>query len=194
MTEALTALGPAAVDPLTLVGSQLTDLNNLLAQGKISWEQYGEAAYRANAGAMSSVLGLASGMTGALSQMFQDNKAFAVANAVVSTAEAVMKALATYGPTPWGFAAAGVAAATGAAQIATILSAQKGSSSASRPSGSAAPAASQAQAAQRAVQVNVTLGGSGRYSRDDIRDLLEQLTDGLNDGVDQGNFKLAVNS
>lgn len=194
MTEALTALGPAAVDPLTLVGSQLTDLNNLLAQGKISWEQYGEAAYRANAGAMSSVLGLASGMTGALSQMFQDNKAFAVANAVVSTAEAVMKALATYGPTPWGFAAAGVAAATGAAQIATILSAQKGSSSASRPSGSAAPAASQAPAAQRSVQLNVTLGGSGRYSRDDIRDLLEQLTDGLNDGVDQGNFKLAVNS
>ncbi len=194
MTDALGALGAAAVDPLTLAGNQIRDLNDLLAQGKISWEQYGEAAYRANAGAASAVLGLASGMTGALAQMFQDNKAFAIANAVVSTAEAVMKAMATYGPTPWGFAAAGVAAATGAAQIATILSAQKGSSSVSRPSGSASSQSQTQAQAQRAVQLNVTLGGSGRYSRDEVRDLLEQLTDGLNDGVDQGSFKIAVNS
>ncbi len=183
--------------PVTCRKQAITNIQNVdaaLAAGALSWEQYGAAAFKANAGAASAVLGLASGMTGALAQMFQDNKAFAVANAVVSTAEAVMKAMATYGPTPWGFAAAGVAAATGAAQVASILSAQKGSSSVSKPSGSA-PSQSQAQApAQRTVQLNLTLGGSGRYSRDELRDLMEQMVDGLNDGVDGGNFKIAVNS
>ncbi|NGP18925.1 phage tail length tape measure family protein [Devosia aurantiaca] len=176
--------------------ANIANLDAALATGAISWEQYGAAAFRANSGAASAVLGLASGMTGALASMFKDNKAFAVANAVVSTAEAVMKAMATYGPTPWGFAAAGVAAATGAAQIATIMSAQKGSGSVSRPSGgaTAGSAAQAAPAAQRATQINLTLAGSGRYSREDVRDLIEQLTDGINDGVDQGKFKLAVNS
>lgn len=181
-------------DPWQQAITNIQNVDAALAAGALSWEQYGAAAFKANAGAASAVLGLASGMTGALAQMFQDNKAFAVANAVVSTAEAVMKAMATYGPTPWGFAAAGVAAATGAAQIASILSAQKGSSSVSRPSGSASSQSQTQAQAQRAVQLNVTLGGSGRYSRDEVRDLLEQLADGLNDGVDQGNFKIAVNS
>lgn len=195
MTESLGALGPATVDPLTLVGNQLRDLDGLLAQGKISWEEYGEAAFRANSTAAAGVLGLASGLTGAMAQMFQENKAFAVANAVVSTAEAVMKALATYGPTPWGFAAAGVAAATGAAQIAAIMSAQKGTSSAPKApgGGGAGTAAAAAPAAQRMTQVNITLAGNGRYSRDEVRDLIEQFTDGINDGVDGGKFKVAVN-
>jgi hypothetical protein len=195
MTDSLANIGPATLDPLTLAAQQLANLEAQLAQGKISWEQYGEAAFRANSGAAAGVLGLAGQMTGALAQMFQDNKAFAVANAVVSTAEAVMKALATYGPTPWGFAAAGVAAATGAAQIGTILSAQKGS--ASRPSGpksSGAPSGGQAAAPQRATMLNITLGGAGLYTRDNMREMLEQLADGLNEGIDGGRFKVAVNS
>lgn len=181
-------------DPWQQAMDNIANLDAALAAGAISWEQYGAAAMKANAGAASSVLGLASGLTGALAQMFQDNKAFAVANAVVSTAEAVMRALATYGPTPWGFAAAGVAAATGAAQIAAIMSAQKGTSSAPKaPGGAGAGSAAASPAAQRSTQINVTLGGAGRYSRDEVRDLIEQIADGINDGVDGGKFKVAVN-
>lgn len=75
--------------------------------------------------------GLASNLMGSLSTLAgafaKDNKAmgiaskaFAIAQAIINTQMAVTKALAFYGPTPWGFAAAGVAAAAGAASIATI--------------------------------------------------------------------------
>ncbi|MAN77776.1 MAG: phage tail tape measure protein [Rhizobiales bacterium] len=189
--EAL-ALVDGQKSPFEQLANDMAVLDEALAAGAISWEQYGAAAFRANATAASSVLGLAGGLTSALSHMFQDNKAFAIANAVVSTAEAVMKALATYGPTPWGFAAAGVAAATGAAQIAAIASAQKGSASEPGVKGSAVSQASQPQQTQSTTQINLTLGGNGRYSRDDVRDLLEQMTNELSDGVGT-KFKLAVN-
>jgi len=175
MSDALAALGPATVDPLTMLGQQISDLDGLLAQGKISWQEYGEAAFRANMAATSSTLGLASGLTGALSSMFKDNKAFAIANAVVNTAEAITKALATYGPTPWGFAAAGVAAATGAAQIAAIASSNKGSSSA--PSvGGGAVSAGQAGQQDTGRTTNVTLVGNG-FTGEQIAELLNEFTD-----------------
>jgi hypothetical protein len=189
MTDALTALGPASVDPLTLLRTQMADLDKLLAQGKISWEEYGEAAFRANAGAASSVLGLAGGLTSAMSQMFRDNKAFAIANAVVSTAEAVMKAMATYGPTPWGFAAAGVAAATGAAQIATIMSANPGGGSAGSvraPAAARVQNAPQRQEAERAPdRMDITLHGLDRnslYSGDNVEAFLRAIEERAADG------------
>lgn len=188
MTDALGALGPASIDPLTMLRSQMTDLDGLLAQGKISWEQYGEAAFRANSGAASSVLGLASGVTGALAQMFQDNKAFAIANAVVSTAESVMKALATYGPTPWGFAAAGVAAAAGAAQIGAIMSASPGGGGSVRTP-AAAPtqqnAPQRVQAESSPERMDITLHGLDRnamYSGDNIESFLRAIEARAADG------------
>lgn len=178
MSEALGALGPATIDPFTLLQQQMADLNRLLDQGVISWQQYGEAAYRANMAAASSTLNLASGLTGALSQMFKDNKAFAIANAVVNTAEAVTKTLAQYGATPWGFAAAGVAAASGAAQIAAIVASDRGSSTVASAGGSQAaiPPPSGSDAPQRTT--NVTLVGNG-FSGEQIVELLnEALGDG----------------
>lgn len=178
MSEALAALGPATVDPFTMLRQQMADLNMLLDQGVISWQQYGEAAYRANMSAASSTLNLASGLTGALSQMFKDNKAFAIANAVVNTAEAVTKTLAQYGATPWGFAAAGVAAASGAAQIAAIVSSDKGSSTVASAGGAqaAVPPPAANDTPQRTT--NVTLVGNS-FSGEQIVELLnEALGDG----------------
>lgn len=182
MQEALALLDGAAASPFDTLHAQMAGLDELLAQGKISWQEYGDAAFRANSMAASSVLGLASGLTGALSQMFQDNKAFAVANAVVSTAEAVMKALSIYGPTPWGFAAAGVAAATGAAQIASIMSANKGRSSVAGVSGGGAVPAAAAQAPSDQRVISISLGGRS-YSREDVRELIEQMNEEMGDGV-----------
>jgi len=111
--------------------------------------------------------------------MFKDNKAFAIANAVVNTAEAVTKTLAQYGATPWGFAAAGVAAASGAAQIAAILSSNKGSSTVASTGGSSAnvpPPNANDSGPQRAT--NVTLVGNG-FSGEQI---VELLNDALGDG------------
>src|SRR5690606_38527124 len=98
-------------------------------------------------------------LTGALGKMFGDSKEFAIAEAIINTAQAITKTLAQYGATPWGLAAAGVAAASGAAQIATIARTNKGSKSAPSvrgASGSASTAGSNGPTQpQQAVTINL---------------------------------------
>lgn len=171
--------------PFSKLAADMAVLDEALAAGAISWEQYGAAAVRANSAAASSVLGMAGQVVGALGQMFGDNKAFAIAGAVINTAEAITKALAIYGPTPWGFAAAGVAAATGAAQIAAIASANPGSG-ARAPSvqgGATSSVNPQAQAPAEQRVMNITFAGSGRMSRDDMRQFFEQMEEEWGDGL-----------
>ncbi|AVX04353.1 tape measure protein [Maritalea myrionectae] len=166
--------------PWEIARDEIAQLNEMLKLGAIEWDTYAHAAFQAKAEVAASALGLASGLSGALAQMFKDNKAFAIANAVVNTAEAVTKALATYGPTPWGFAAAGVAAASGAAQIAAISSAQRGSGSVPSVSGGGQSSAPQqtAPATEPQRTTNVTLVGNG-FSPEQIVELLnEALGDG----------------
>jgi hypothetical protein len=71
---------------------------------------------------------MAGAVTGALASMFKENKAIAVADAVVNTAAAIVAALKNPPGPPFSFVYAAAAAAAGAAQIATILSTQPGSS------------------------------------------------------------------
>jgi hypothetical protein len=89
--------------------------------------------------------------TGALAGAFKENKAIQLANAVVNTAAGVVKALGDPKlPFPLDFAVAASIAAAGAAQIATILSAQPGSSKATKtPKGGGSTA--KAGASQRSV-------------------------------------------
>ena len=104
-------------------------------------------------------------------------KAIAVANAVINTAEGITKALAQGGI--FGFASAAAIGVAGAAQIASILSAQPGSSSvASVNQGSAAQTAAAAPP-QQASSLNITIRGSGVLSVDDFA---KQLAAGLADG------------
>jgi hypothetical protein len=72
-------------------------------------------------------LDVAGTVAGAFDTLFKDNKAVAIAMAVINTAQAITAALAQY-PPPLSFAMAAAQAAAGAAQIATIASAKKGSS------------------------------------------------------------------
>lgn len=167
-----------ANDPLTELQSNMDKLGALLAAGEISWQQYGEAVNKANLNAASGVLGAVGKITGALSQAFEGNKAIAVANAVINTAEGVTKALAQGGI--FGFASAAAIGVAGAAQIASILSAQPGSASvASVNGGAAASAASAAAPPQQASSLNITIRGSGVLSVDDFA---KQLAAGLADG------------
>lgn len=119
-----------------------------------------------------SILGAFGQLTGALGQLFNDNKAFAVATAVINTAEGITKALAQGGLL--GFVGAAAVAASGAAQIASILSAQPGTSSAPSVGGSA-PAAGAGATAGPSTAVNITLSGNGSYSRDQVANLVGQI-------------------
>lgn len=81
---------------------------------------------RADYAKAQSALGVASAIAGGLNNLFKENKALAIANAVINTAEAVTKNLAAY-PGPVGVGMAAAALLNGIAQIRAITSTNKGS-------------------------------------------------------------------
>lgn len=161
-------------EPLEQMQLQLDSLGNLLNQKAIDWDTYGRAVNKVNMEMASSTLGAIGQVTGALAGAFKDNKAFAVANAVVNTAEGITKALAQGGI--FGFASAAAIGISGAAQVATILSAQPGS--ASTPSAAAAPAPPDATSGSSAggVSQGVTINlAPGRYSAQEVAQLVTDI-------------------
>jgi len=113
-------------------------------------------------------------------------KAFAVAEAIINTAQGITKALAQGGM--FGFAGAAAVAAAGAAQIATILSANKGSSR--RPAVSGSGAASGSGEITRndtpsGGTVNLQIQGLSRdelYSGEQVRELMDRMVELQRDG------------
>ena len=170
------AVFEATRTPFEQMRIELGNLDQMLAEGVISWDTYGRAAQAAVLNTASTALGAFGQLTGALGQLFKDNKAIAVANAVINTAEGVTKALAQGGAL--GFISAAAVAASGAAQIATILSAQPGS--ASTPSVGAAPPAAAVGGAGGGPAINITLRGNS-FSADSIEGLFDQLQEHLGD-------------
>ena len=127
---------------------------------------------------------------------FEVQKAFALANAIVTLPSAVMKSYDNGGGYPWGLVPAGLMLATGLAQISAISSTSFGSKSSgasvsgggstspSAPVASGLPAGSTAlpSAAETPTQqVSITLNGAG-YSRDDVRELIGSINEELGDG------------
>jgi hypothetical protein len=125
--------------------------------------------------------------------LFTDNKLVAAGLIVADTATAIMRALAIYGPTPQGFAAAGAAAATGAVQLAAAQSAAKGGGAVAPVSGGGGGGASAGAsspvledttpAAGPTQSVNISLEG-GLYSRDSVRELIRSINDEIGDGAE----------
>lgn len=165
-------------DPFEQMKLDLTDLRTLWEEGRISVEQYETAVGRTVLNTAASTLGMVGQLTGAFAQLFEGNKAFAVANAVVNTAEGITKALAQGGMFGWVGAAA--VAASGAAQIATILSARPGTSSTPNATGGGGTgAAAAAPARTQGTAINLTVRGSGSI---DVEDLVSQITRQIADG------------
>jgi hypothetical protein len=162
-----------ANDPLRDLQSNMDKLGALLAAGEISWEQYGNAVSKANLNAASGVLGAVGQITGALAGAFENNKAFAVANAVINTAEGVTKALAQGGI--FGFASAAAIGISGAAQIASILSAKPGSGSTAPVSGASAAAAQNPAVSSGAQQAATVVLRGQFFSAESVADLLKNL-------------------
>lgn len=167
-------------NPMSTMKDDLTDLETMFKSGRITAEVYGQAVQRTYANVAASALDMASGITGALASMFKDNKAFAVANAVVQTLSGVANAIGS-GPPPWNFINAGIAAASGAANVANILSTSETSTSV--PGTSAATASSTAAAAAPRQAVNISLQGGQFFSRGQVEQLLDSLADAMGDGA-----------
>lgn len=130
---------------------------------------------------------VASTISGNLAAAFEENKAVQIANVVVNTASAMIKALAD--PKllfPADLAVAASYAAMGAAQIAAISSAKPGSA---RGIGSAAAGSTPKAGkigggdAQPQRAVFIELKGSSRFSREEVEGLIGQLIDAQKDGA-----------
>jgi hypothetical protein len=134
-------------------------------------------------------LGAASAVSGSLAALFKENKAVAIANAVINTAEAITAALKNPPGPPFSYVYAAAAAVAGAAQIATIASSQPGTSKAiKKPTGGTSGAAKAGSSSkgsggggtQQAVTINVT-GES--FGPEHFRKLVSGLNAVIADGA-----------
>jgi hypothetical protein len=177
--------------PMEQYEQNLQKIKDAHATGELA----ARAHMQANALLAGEFLSLADTAAGALGTLFKDSKGVAIAQAVINTAQAITATLAQYGATPWGLVAAGVAAASGAAQIATIMSAQPGSSK--KPSvgkggkskgggggGSSDSASPKATGSGQTMQrsMNVVINGTN-FSRDQVRMLVAQMNEMSGDGL-----------
>lgn len=188
--EELAQKGVALVEqmktPQEILAEKAKALDMALAKNSISAAQFGDAMKRATMVAVNSYAGMAGEIANNLATAFGNSKAFAIASAVINTAESVTKTLATYGFTPWGIALAASAAAAGMAQIAAIKSASKNSSGGSASSGvtPAAEPASGGGSGGGGVQqlVNINLHGE-TYGREQVRGLIMNINEAVADGA-----------
>lgn len=105
---------------------QLAALEAAYKAGKIGAEAMGRAQAAAAYTAQNAYASLASNVMSSLGKLFENNKAVAVATALVNTYEGVTKALSAY-PPPLSFVAAAAALAAGMAQVLNIKSTSKSS-------------------------------------------------------------------
>lgn len=177
------AIIESSLSPMEALAAEQARLNQLFDNGRKHSQAWAIAQRQAVGIAANAYLGLASQAAGALGALFGESKAFAIAQAVINTAQAVTQTLAQYGATPWGLAAAAVAAAAGAAQVAAIRRTSKGSggggSGGSVPSTQAAAPA----AAQSSTPTVTTISLTGDlFGRDQVARLIEKINEAVGDG------------
>lgn len=177
---------------------ELAKLNQLVADGTIGWDLYSRAVQKVTddfqmnwMNSMQGAIGQMQGFTGALAQesktWFQVNKAFAIAQAIMSTYEGAAKALGQLGA--WGIPVAAGIVATGLAYVAMIASQQPGSSGGTRGGrggsgrGGGGGGNGISDAVGRSQAVNITLQGRSGFSSEQVLDLMEQIGQFMADGV-----------
>lgn len=168
---------------------KVRQLNEMVQSGAIGWRDYLGSMKEVQGQGERAMDDLLSASSNALTQIFGENKTAAIAAALINTYQAVSKAFAQYGPTPQGFAMAGIAAAVGMAQVAKIRSTSKsgsGGGGAGVSGGSSSGAAAAAAPAQQPGS-NSTLFVRGidpkqMFSGDVMRALASQLIQHQKDG------------
>ena len=170
----------------------MTDLVEARKKAMSDLEKFTSMSFRQQT---ASVIGALVNMTAGVSQqsraMFELNKAAGIANAIVSTAEGVTKALAAY-PPPLSFIMAGAQAAAGLAQVQAIRATTfgGGGSAPSLAGGTAAPPVSNVGPGQAANQTparqTIALEGISEdqlFSGKSVRGLIKRLQEAQADGA-----------
>lgn len=191
------------VEGLVLSEGPLTNTTNLINQNAAAigeWKTKVEAAASAPAifseawmNSMQSSIGQMQGFTSALGQesktWFQINKAFAIAQAIMSTYEGAAKALGQLGA--WGIPVAAGIVATGLAYVAMIAAQQPGGSSAKgsrgsgggRRGGGGEGGGNGLGSAGSQSTLSIQILGDGFLSRKQLENVMEQIVDAQRDGA-----------
>lgn len=178
LTRGLEPLLKGASDPFIELKANLQDLDEWYRlKGPEGAAIYADAVGRAHLHAAAGVASAVSNITGTLAGAFEDNKALAAANIVVSTAAGAMKAFEQGGLL--GFAGAAAITAAGAVQLASVLGAKPGSASVAGAGGGAAAgststAAAPQQESGQAVTINFVGGKNAAYDGAQIADALKE--------------------
>jgi hypothetical protein len=196
-TVSTTAAGQALLETDQAHVALINQIGGPLEQYRLKILQIAQAHYTASDAARAQMnaqltladegLKAASSVTGALAQLFQKNKGFAIANAVINTAEAITSALKNPPGPPFSYAYAAAAALTGAAQIAAITSAQPGNAKVPTVKGAAAVSAGSGggggggSTSQQAVTIH--LEGGPMFTKEAVRGLITQIGEAVGDGA-----------
>jgi hypothetical protein len=192
---------------LASYAERMTDLQDFLASGLVTKQEYAEMALaveadhvekvkqldrdaadeakRAAATRFNAISSLADSASSIIGTLFEGSKAAAIAQTVINTGQAIMATLASV-PAPWGYAVAAGVAATGAAQIAMMSRTNRNSSGGSGASAKAAapsaPSGGDTQPSSSSTLFVQGISSAQLFSGDAVRDLAQKLIDYQADG------------
>jgi hypothetical protein len=162
-------------------------LNALYNEGRINQKQNAEGHRKAAEIGRQSMDALLSTTSQTLGAIFKESKAAAIAQALINTYQGISRAIASY-PPPYSYAMAGLQAAMGFAQVASIRSTSEkssggGSSSVGSAAGAVAAAPSEGSGGGSSSTLFVQGISSGQmFTAEAVRDLAGRLLDFQRDG------------
>ena len=170
-----------------LVSNRKKELSDLEKFNALSWDNQVKQV-------SGSLVKMTQGVTENSKKLFNLNKAAGIANAIINTAQGVTNALAAY-PPPLSFGMAAAQLAAGIAQVNAIKNTSFGGGSVPSLGGTgtgAAPigtmpvqdAPGQDLPLDQNRTVTINLQGSTRYSKDEVRDLIDQINVEIGDGAE----------
>ncbi len=127
------------------------------------------------------ILSTASLAAQTITSLFPKQKGAAVAAAVINTAVGITRALSTLLP-PWSWIQAGLIAASGAAQIATINSTTLSGGASPTPTGAGAGASAEPEAPTRMLAIQ-GLNPDDLFSGGQVRGLIDRINTEVQNGV-----------
>jgi ribosomal protein L12E/L44/L45/RPP1/RPP2 len=169
--------------PMDSYRQKLEEISQASMAGMVDTQKLSAASLQAWASMQAGVAQVAGNLTGALSDLFKQNKAFAYANALISTYEAVTRALANPPGPPFSYVNAAAAAIKGMAQVRAIASTNPGSSGAPPAAGGGEAAAPVAAAAPSRRVLEVAGLSAGKFVRGEVmNDIVQGLLEYQRDG------------
>jgi hypothetical protein len=181
--EARAAMDAIVNAPTETFVAKIEAINAALAQGVINQRTYGQMVRKVEEENRQNITSTASLVASTLTTVFGKSKAAAVAAAIINTAVGITNALAKL-PPPYSWAQAALIAASGAAQIATIKSSNSngGGRAPTVSGGGAGEGEGASDAVKQTLMLNINLA-PGRYSRDEVVGLIEQINGAVSDGA-----------